>query len=465
MAISSIGAGSGLPLDTLLTDLRKAENRPLALIEGRATSVQKKLDGYDRIQAALRAFHGAAQALAKSDTLGALRADSPGEAVSATVSAGATPGQYSIDVQQLASHQTLTSSGQADRAATLCAGGVIITFTLTNGQSRTVTLAQADTSLNGIAMAINNASLGLNATLINDGSASPHRLLLTTSDSGRSNEIQNISVTPLDADSDISALQALLGFNKGVAGVLAETPARQARLSVNGIQIESDSNTIKTAIEGLTLTLHKTTPSDSPAALSLTRDDTAAISTFKDFVATYNALQDTVKALTGYNAHQQTPSALAGDNITRHIPDKIRRVLNDQPDAAGRLTLPQLGITTQPDGTLAIDDVKLRQALKERLPEVKSLLGGEQGLGARIARLADGYLKPDGVMARATTSMATTLKSLDKQYDAAAARIDARMQTYRKQFQQLDAMMAQMNSLSHYLAQQLSLLGNSSKNT
>src|SRR5690606_15530058 len=127
------------------------------------------------------------------------------------------------------------------------------------------------------------------------------------------------------------------------------------------------------------------------------------------------------------------------------------------------LTLPGLGITSEPDGTLAIDNTRLENAIKANLPQVQLLLAGENGFGSRISRIADHYVKPGGELERINATMAATLKALDKQFDVASARIDARMEAYRKQFVQLDAMVAQMNSLSNYLTQQLSILERSSK--
>ncbi|TEA79390.1 flagellar filament capping protein FliD [Allopusillimonas ginsengisoli] len=190
MAISSIGVGSGLPLDALLSDLRKAENRPLSLIESRAASTHKKLGAYDSIKGAVQSLRSAAQALAAPATFGALAVNSQSNAVTAKASTAAIAGKYAISIQQLATHQTLASTGQADREARLANGSVSITFAFATGEPRTITLSQSETSLDGIVKAINGyTGAGLNATLINDGSNSPHRLLLTTADSGTDNEV------------------------------------------------------------------------------------------------------------------------------------------------------------------------------------------------------------------------------------------------------------------------------------
>src|SRR5690606_26794795 len=115
MAISSIGVGAGLPLDELLDQLRSAENKPLELLKSRAASVQSRLSGYGTIKSSIEALKTASEALGKADTFGALKASVAGEAYTATASTKAIAGNYNIKVTNLASAQSLTSAGQAER--------------------------------------------------------------------------------------------------------------------------------------------------------------------------------------------------------------------------------------------------------------------------------------------------------------------------------------------------------------
>src|SRR3546814_11086376 len=85
--------------------------------------------------------------------------------------------------------------------------------------------------------------------------------------------------------------------------------------------------------------------------------------------------------------------------------------------------------------------------------DVQKLISGENGLSARMASVADTLVKSGGSISTATESMNSTLKDLEKQYDAMSARIDAKMENYRAQFSRLDTMMAQMNSVRRYLHQ------------
>ncbi|NYT35498.1 flagellar hook-associated protein 2 [Allopusillimonas soli] len=469
MAISSIGVGSGLPLDDLLKQLRTAENQSLSLIQERAKSQQARLSGYGTIKSAVEALQTAAQALGKSDTFGAMATSVKGDSFSASAQPPATAGQYTISVQQLATPQTLSSpaAGYA-RVDTPAGSDLDITVTLANGDTETVHVTQANSSLEGVVKAINeHPALGLRATIINDGGDTPYHLQLTATDTGPDAAVQTIAVAGLAPSGDPGApnIADMLSFDRAnPSSNLTETAARQAQLTINGIAVVSDSNTVKHAIAGVTLTLDKLTASGATETLSVSANNEATAKAINSFVSAYNSLQGVIKTLTSYDVTAQTGAALSGDSVARQVQSRLRDALNTVSASGTLRTLSQIGITTNPkDGTLTIDNEKLSGALAGNPADVRNLFAGEQGIGARMAAAADDFVKSGGVLATVSDHVTDTLKDLEKQYDAASARIDAKMENYRKQFVQLDAMVAQMNSVSSYLTQQLSMLGSLSK--
>ncbi len=109
-------------------------------------------------------------------------------------------------------------------------------------------------------------------------------------------------------------------------------------------------------------------------------------------------------------------------------------------------------------GELKIDDTALTKALSENLDDVKSLFTGTTGAGTLVDQAAETFTRSGGLFSISTDSLSKTISDLKKQYDTTSDRINQRMETYRAQFTQLDAMVSQMNSLSSYLSQQLSAL-------
>lgn len=453
--ITSLGVGSGLPLDTLLTQLQNSENTALQAIQTKQTAAQTKLSAYGKIQSAVSALQTAAQTLASADTYGALKTSVSGGALAASAGNDAIAGQYSVTVDQLAKAQTLVTSGQASRTDANGTGGVI-TFTMKDGTTKTLDMTGKDTSLNGLMSAINSdPDLGISATLVNDGSSTPYHLLITTDETGTDASIAGIGSTN-------GTLQGMLGFTQGTpSGNISEDAATNAILHINGIQITSQSNTVDDAIQGVTLSLDEV--DTSPSTLSIVHDDATTTQAVQGFVSAYNNLQSTIQSLTAFDTSTNTGSTLTGDSLARSVQNQISNALNTVVPTGVINNLYQLGINIDPtDGTLTVDSDKLSQALADHPGDVQNLLGGTSGVGGAVDSLTTNMLGTGGLFKSASDSINQTLDDLQSQYDQTSDRIDTVMNTYRQQFTALDTMVAQMNSLSSYLTQQLSSLGTSS---
>jgi len=462
MAVNNIGVGSGLPLEATLKKLREAENVALSLVQSRYDRTNQRLSAYGTLKGALETFQKAAKDMAKPTSLAVMKTSSSMDGMTVTASDKAIAGSYQIEVKQLARAQTLAAAGQADRNAAIGAGGVI-TFTLQDGSTKTLDLSQQGTSLNDLVQAINaREDLGINATLVHDGSQAPHRLLLTTKATGTQAAITQISVAGNDA------LNAVIGFgltdpadpSKSISHLQVQQTAQDAQLKINGIPVVSASNEIQNAIEGVSLTLGKI----GAGTVSITPDSEAASKTITAFVTAYNALQGTINTLTAYDPEKQQASALTGDTLARRVQSQMRATLNAVTDGAlGSLS--RMGVTTDPStGELKIDSAKLNDALKNNLPDVVALFSGEAGIAQRVVRASEDFLGGSGMFAASDASIKKTLKSLEGEYASTERRIDDKIAAYRAQFVALDRTVAQMSSVSSYLSTQLSMLNNLASN-
>ncbi|MGB6242131.1 MAG: flagellar filament capping protein FliD [Castellaniella sp.] len=453
--VSSIGI-SGLPLADLLQNLEKNENQVLLVIKDRHTAAEAKLTAYGKLKEAITAFQKTAEVAGNTDSFGALAAKTGSDAISVTTTNQAIPGQYSVQIDSLAAAQTLVYGGRADRGADIGTGGTI-TFTV-NGEEKTLDLTGKGTSLDSLVQAINsNPDLGINATIVNNGtSGSQYQLLLTNRDTGTEAAVSKIQV---DGNAD---LQAFLGYDStGTNTGITVSAAANASFSINGIAITSQSNTISNVIDGVTLTLNQTTA--SATSLSLTQDTSVAKKAVEDFVKSYNNLLGSIKGLTAYDAESQKGQPLMGDSVTRSVQNRMRDAISGSKGDGG-INLSQIGITTDPKtGELLIDSAKLGKALTDNGEAVKSLFTSDTGLGKRVTDTAESFTKFEGALSSAETGMTKTVADIKKQFDATSDRIAERMDTYRNQFTQLDVMVSQMNSLSSYLSQQLSALNGAKK--
>ncbi|CAG2154527.1 Flagellar hook-associated protein 2 [Cupriavidus yeoncheonensis] len=494
-SISNLGVGSGLDLSSLLDQLTTAEQAPLDAIKSRASSYQSKLSAYGTLQSMLGAFQGSAKQLADPNFFNSTTAASSNTTVlSAAGSNTATSGTYAINVSALAQSQSLVSAGQASQTAVLTTGTIHIDFgTITDTATGTldtdpshatygkysgatfnanagstgfdIKIDSTNNTLQGVRDAINKANAGVTASIINDGSGVPYRLVLTSNTTGATNSMQ-IKVS--DEAGTGASLSGLLSYDvsAGVTGqnLQQTTAAQNAQLTVNNIAVQSTSNTVSGAIQGVTLNLAQT----GSSTVSVQRDTGTIQSGVQAFVTAYNNLQKAATSLSAYDPSTNTGSPLTGDTTLRIIQSQMRGLMNMPQVGSGAnaiTTLSQVGVTFQTDGTIQLDSSKLKDALNANPTGVAALFGstdGKSGYGNQINNLVSTLTSSNGALTSATNGITQTLRDLGTQYAAQQDLVNATIANYKAQFTQLDMIMAQMKNTSTYLTQQFSAMTNSS---
>jgi flagellar hook-associated protein 2 len=391
MALSSPGIGSNLDINGIVSQLMSVERQPLQALERKEASYLAKLTAFGTVKGALSSFQSAVKGLADISKFQALKVTPADTSIAtATASSAATPGTYSLEVTKLAQAQKLTSVGQASTSTAVGNGtltfdfGTITggtfdsatgkytgsTFTSNGSGTKTVTIDATNNTLSGIRDAINSAKIGVTATIVNDGGASPYRLVLTEGTTGKTNSVK-ISV------SGDAALSTLLAHDPGAAPAgqaLSETAtAQNAEFKVDGISVSKTSNTITDVIQGVTLNLLKETT--SATKITVAADTAATSNAVNQFVTAFNQINQTLKDVAAYNATTKTASVLTGDATIRNIQTQIRSVLNVAVSggASTYTLLSQIGVTTKKDGTLTVDSTKLQTALDTNFKEIAGL--------------------------------------------------------------------------------------------
>lgn len=385
MAISSAGIGSGLDVNSIISQLMALEQRPLTALASKEAKYQAQLSAYGSLKGALSTFQSAAASLASPAKFSALKA-SVADSTLATVSvaATATPGSHAIEVQTLAQAQKLASAAHAATNTAIGTGKLTIsfgtydadTFTANGDKAATeITIGAGQNSLAGIRDAINAADAGISATIINDGTG--YRLTVSSKDSGTANAIR-IAVTDDDAAHTDNAGLSQIAFDaRTVSGVtnLSETvAANDAVVVIDGITVTKSSNTISDALAGVTLSLLKENPG-STTTLSIAKDTAGVQSSIQSFVKAYNDLNTTIVNLTKYDAETKKASLLTGESTVRTLQSQLRGLFNTPLSSAGGglASLPDVGITFQTDGTLKLDSAKLTASLNDPAKDVASL--------------------------------------------------------------------------------------------
>jgi flagellar hook-associated protein 2 len=471
-AISSLGVGSNLDLNTLLANLKSLEQAPLVAMQQKQVSYTSKVSAYGQLSNVLTALQTASAALAKPGLFQGVKATSSApDVLSATALSTAPAGTYTVNVTQLAQAQSLAATGQASTTSAIGGGDVTIEFgtlaagvldpvsgkyttpaTFTADPARTATplTIAAGSTLADIRDAINgSADLGVTAAIVNDGSATPNRLVLTSKLTG---ELSSMRITVTGE----AALSSLLAHDPTAAPAqqLQQTAAAQnTQLSVNGIAITSATNSVAGAVPDVTMSVAKL----GTSTLSVQVDTASVQGAVSAFVSAYNNLQGVATKLTAFDSSSKTRAVLLGDSTLRNIQVGIRSALTgvQADDGSGLTTLSQIGVSFQKDGTLAIDSTKLSAALGNKMNGVANLFsGGTGGFASRMSLLTSSYTDANGSLTVATKGLNTTLDSLSKQYSATSDRIDAMVARYKAQFTQLDLLMSRMNSTSSYLTRQ-----------
>ncbi|MBB1631979.1 flagellar filament capping protein FliD [Cupriavidus sp. UME77] len=466
-AISSLGVGSGLDLSTLLTNLKSAEQLKLTPITNQQSAVNTQLSAYGVLQGALASFQSAATALGTASLYNSTTTTSSNTSVLSTSADNtAVAGSYAVNVSQLAQSQTLVANGITDSTGMLLGSATIqiqfgtttgTTFTPGSTPAASININGTNNTLSGIRDAINAANAGVTASIVNDGSSTPYHLVLTSNTTGAASSM-SVSVSS-NGSGDPTTISNLLTYNPGGTTAMTQNIAAQdAKLSINGLAITSASNSVQGAAQGVTLNLATTGTSTVNVA-----SNTSAMATgVQSFVTAYNTLQSTAAQLSAYDPSTKTAGALLGDSTLRVIENQLRNVINTPQTAAGTTgltNLTQIGISFNADGSMSLDSSKLNTALTTNRTGVAQLFSGtdgKSGYGNQLSSAAAGFVSPTGALTTATNGVNATLKSLATQYTDVSAQIDAAVAQYQTEFQNLDTLMAKLNSTKTYLTQQFS---------
>jgi flagellar hook-associated protein 2 len=459
MATTGAVGGSQIDVQSLVSQLVAAERAPLDRQIARDTGrVTTQISAVGTLMGAMSQFRTALASLKTEDVFSTRQAVSADEAVfKATAGAKAAPGTYDVEVVELATAHQISSEPFADGADHVVGTG---TLTLSLGdEDFSIAIDSENSTLADIRDAINASddNPGIRATLIHGAGGS--RLVLTSAATGAENAI---SVAQSGGDGGLAAL-AYSASSPANYTEIAE--AKDAIVNIANAQVTSATNTINDAIDGVTLTLVAKSEDDEPTTLTVTHDRASVTNRVNNFVAAYNGLASQISRLRSYDTVTQTAGPMLGDSLLSGIESQLRRTVSDTVAGAGGNfnTLASIGITTQADGKLAVDNAKLNNALDSNFAAVGKLFGSEQGIGAKLFDQMDQRLKTDGGLDARSKNLVEQQKDMQ---DRKAA-IDARMATvqarYLTQFTRLDSLLSQLQTTSSYLSQQIESLANLNK--
>jgi flagellar hook-associated protein 2 len=402
VALSSPGIGSNLDVNSIVNQLMSVESQPLASLDRKEASYQAKVSAFGGLSGALSTFQTALAGLTSQAKFQSVLATSADDTIaSGAATSKAVAGSYAVNVTKLAQAQTLATAGKASTTAAIGDGmkttltfqfGTISGGKLQNGVyvndptavppapafaqdanqiSGSVIIDSTNNSLQGIRDAINKAAIGVTATIVSDGSATPNHLVLTSNKTGETSSMK-ISVARDPLDPVDTSLADLLGYDAaGTQNLTQSSAAQSTALTVNGIAVTSPTKTINEAIQGVTLNINKV----GSTTITVAQDTASVKSGVAAFVKAYNDLDKTIKSLTAYDPATKKGGPLLGNSSVRNIQAQVRSMLGSKLSGLGSnlTTLSQVGISFQKDGQMALDSTKLQNAISNNFKDIASL--------------------------------------------------------------------------------------------
>ena len=440
--VSSLGAGSGIDIKKLAEDLVAAERAPRqALIDKRIERTEARISGYGAVRYAMSALKDAFAGLNEVSDFATVNASSSqAAAVSATATAAAAVGRHTVAVTALATAQRNTSAvGYTSKTAALN-GGADFDLTLSVGGGAAQTINVETDTPEGVVNAINDAKLGLTATLMNVGGTDPWRIVVT----GETGATKYFSLTSASAG---------LAFSNQVQA------AGDAALSVNGLAVTRSTNQINDLIDGVTLNLSAQT--SGTATLDLSRDTSGVRARVDALVAAYNDLEDTLKVLSDPASDVEGfGGALDGDRLVQVVRSEVRRLFMGDSSTPGTSVRAarNVGLSIDREGKMSLDATALASALQSNYDEVVQMFSASQashsvyspepaGLAGDAVTKLDQMLRSNATLARQNE---TATKEADR-YRADLTKLEARMSTllerYTRQFSVMEAIVGNASSL------------------
>lgn len=454
--IQAMGVGSGLDIQSLVTQLVSAEGAPeQSRLTRKSATVATNISALGSLKGALSAFQSALAPLKTVAGFSAVRATSADTTIfTASADSTAVGGSYDIQVQQLAASDKLLSKAYVGASADASGSTAVVgtgTLAISLGsKSMSLTIDSTNNTLAGIRNAINKASdnPGVQASIVygQDGA----HLALTSARTGASNTLR---ISSSGGDGGLAQLDYA---GVATANYTVQQNAADAIVSVSGVAVHSATNTVTGAIDGVTLNL---AAADTQKSYSLTvaSDPSVVTANVQRFVDAYNALRTRINSLSAYDPATRIAGPMLGDPVLQGIDAQVRRLsLNEVTGPGGEFTsLAAIGVTSDTSGLLSVNASKLQAAMQSQPNAVAKLFGSTDGIANRLDAAMTSALSSAGALAARNTSLTNDQNALQQEGDALQSRINAIQQRYLAQFTALDKAMAQMKRTSTYLTQQL----------
>lgn len=468
---SYMGQYTGITSDTIDQLLQSDELRK-TVIQNKIDKINTKSQAWTDISTRLGNLTSKLEVLQDEATYQTKKVTSSDDTI-ATISgtSDSLEGSYDLVVKQLATASKLTGGvvSKSDGTTKIStkdalgySGKLTITNGATDGSDKALTVeidVKATDSLKDIANAINNAkdpsdstgtkSAGLKATIVNN------QLVVSSEEMGD---------RTLTIGGD---LKDSLGFANSQT-----TRGQSAKFTLDGIEMERNSNSPTDVVDGVTLNFKKADATKT-ITLGLTNDTDKELSAVKDFVSQYNSVMSFLSEKMDVGDPSKSDNktgALAGDSTLISLQSKLQSTVLGGKSVNG-VSASTLGLSVDRNGTLSLDETKFKAQLAKNPNAVKDFFFVDTSTKYATEKTGTGYTADfkavidrytstksgsEGVISLRKSSYQSEIKDYNKQIERITEQIATKRARYVTMFTNLDAAIGNLQSQFSYFQSQKS---------
>jgi flagellar hook-associated protein 2 len=425
------GLVSGINTTQMITQLMQIEAAPQDRLKQKVSTAQTAVASYQSVNSKVTALKTAANDLASLSTWRGIKATSSSSTVAATAVAGTTntaAGTTTFDVTALAKAQITTAKVDPTNAVT--------TDNSANRKDYTINLT--DKTAQGVATAVNNAGIGVKATVVTTGGAQ-NILQFSGGSTGTANAF---SITGFDpATTDVAtAADAKLEIGGG----------EQA----GGYDVSSSSNTFTGLLTGVSVTVSKL---ESDVTVSATQDVGGIADKFQALVDAANAALTEVTNQTAYDTASGAGSPLTGDFAVRNMSQTILSAISmgiqyPDPDDSSKtktVSLAQMGIQLDKTGAIKFNRDTL---IAKYNADPASIQNFGTILGNNTSTMAS---KQATSLTSVITGRNDEITNFNTQIDDWDVRLAVKKEALQKQYSDLEVSLGKLKDQQSWLSGQL----------
>ncbi len=443
MSVQVDGIISGLDTSGLIDAILASSGIPKQQIQARITDYETKSE---RISDLINRVADVTTALEDMESIGDFRSYAANytenDAFSIEVGGDSVEGSYDIEITATAKAEQWVGLGFSDNETDAgLTGDLVFDY---NGETSTITTDGL--SLDEIASEINDVD-GLTAYVMNTGDATtPYRLVVQGDDRGADYDI--------DFSASDAGVAASLGFDDTGN---RKVQAASAELTINGVAVTSDTNTVTDAVPGMTITITGTT--DDAVAVEVSSDPDAIEEKVQAFIDAYNSVVNFISTNSIYDTEEGIRGAFVGESGVRRVSQGMASIITAEYGDLGQDydSLGLIGIETTSSGLLELDSEKFQEILLAEPDQVTDLFTSDDGFIAAMKDQLDVYTdETEGSLYVRKDSIEERITDLNDDVDALQDRLDRMEDRLRSQFTSMETTMGQLTSTQTFITSLLS---------